>query len=260
MRNIALVFTCLVCTCADAQLQEDQTQTLASLLLALNPETAFSPSSAGALQGASTLQQRTGAAVMKRPHSYADDPYALPEGGYAIVEAQGKQFWLSEKRWYDFDRIPLEPGESFNLNKILFVKKEGEDETYVGRPYLQDWTIEGHVLRHLRTKKVRVFKFKPKKGYRRTYGHRAYKTRCLITAIKKTGETKDPPKEKTEPIEAFLQKRLQKITGRMESFDLNQMSWQDWKSAPKAVKEEVKEEEGEPVWTNLEPEPVEPKK
>mmetsp|Transcript_102201 Transcript_102201/g.196149 ORF Transcript_102201/g.196149 Transcript_102201/m.196149 type:complete len:261 (+) Transcript_102201:70-852(+) len=260
MRNIALVFTCLVCTCADAQLQEDQTQTLASLLLALNPGATFSPSSAGALQGASTLQQRTGAAVMKRPHSYAEDPYALPEGGYAIVEAQGKQFWLSEKRWYDFDRIPLEPGESFNLNKILFVKKEGEDETYVGRPYLQDWTIEGHVLRHLRTKKVRVFKFKPKKGYRRTYGHRAYKTRCLITAIKKTGETKDPPKEKTEPIEAFLQKRLQKITGRMESFDLNQMSWQDWKSAPKAVKEEVKEEEGEPVWTNLEPEPVEPKK
>ena len=42
---------------------------------------------------------------------------------YAIVQASGKQFWLEEKRFYDFDKLPLNKGDTFKLNNILLVNK-----------------------------------------------------------------------------------------------------------------------------------------
>jgi large subunit ribosomal protein L21 len=52
---------------------------------------------------------------------------------YAIVQASGKQFWIEEDRFYDFDKLPLNPGDNFKLNKVLLVNKEGS--TQIGKPF-----------------------------------------------------------------------------------------------------------------------------
>ena len=85
---------------------------------------------------------------------------------YAIVQASGKQFWIEEDRFYDFDKLPLNPGDNFKLNKVLLVNKEGS--TQIGKPFLSDnCLIEATVVRHLSGSKIRVYKMRPKKKTRK---------------------------------------------------------------------------------------------
>jgi large subunit ribosomal protein L21 len=103
---------------------------------------------------------------------------------YAIVQASGKQFWVEERKFYDFDKLPLNRGDMFNLNQILLVKEA--DSTSVGKPFLdKEFNIEATVLRHLSGSKVRVYKMRPKKKTRKTFGSRRKLTRVLINSISK---------------------------------------------------------------------------
>ena len=103
---------------------------------------------------------------------------------YAIVQASGKQFWIEENKFYDFDKLPLDRGDSFSLNQILLVNKE--NSVSIGKPYLDnDYTVEATVLRHLSGPKVRVYKMRPKKKTRKTFGSRRKLTRVLINSISK---------------------------------------------------------------------------
>ena len=66
---------------------------------------------------------------------------------YAIVQASGRQFWIEEDRFYDFDKLPLQPGDNFNLTNILLVNDQ--DKVNIGQPFVEDsYTIEATVLRH----------------------------------------------------------------------------------------------------------------
>jgi large subunit ribosomal protein L21 len=101
---------------------------------------------------------------------------------YAIVQASGKQFWLEKDRFYDFDKLPLDRGDNFSLNQILLVK-EG-DSVSIGKPFLdKEYVVEATVLRHLSGPKVRVYKMRPKKKTRKTFGSRRKLTRVLIKSI-----------------------------------------------------------------------------
>ena len=103
---------------------------------------------------------------------------------YAIVQASGKQFWVEESKFYDFDKLPLNRGDMFNLNQILLVKEA--DSTSVGKPFLdKEFNIEATVLRHLSGSKIRVYKMRPKKKTRKTFGSRRKLTRVLINSIAK---------------------------------------------------------------------------
>ena len=103
---------------------------------------------------------------------------------YAIVQASGKQFWVEENRFYDFDKLPLDRGDTFSLNQILLVNKENSVD--IGRPFLNDsYKIEATVLRHLSGPKIRVYKMRPKKKTRKTFGSRRKLTRVLINSISK---------------------------------------------------------------------------
>jgi large subunit ribosomal protein L21 len=103
---------------------------------------------------------------------------------YAIVQASGKQFWIEEDKFYDFDKLPLDRGDSFSLNQILLVKKE--DSVAIGKPFLnEEYTVEATVLRHLSGPKIRVYKMRPKKKTRKTFGSRRKLTRVLINSISK---------------------------------------------------------------------------
>ena len=101
---------------------------------------------------------------------------------YAIAEACGKQFWLEEGRFYDFNKLPLNKGDLFTLNNILLVKNG--DDILFGTPYLdKEYTINVEVLRHVAGSKVRVYKMRPKKKTRKTFGSKPKFTRVLIKSI-----------------------------------------------------------------------------
>ena len=89
---------------------------------------------------------------------------------YAIVKASGRQLWVEEDRYYDLNKLALQPGDTFTLNQILLVKQNGSVE--IGKPFLKGkFTIEATVLRHLSGSKVRVYKMRPKKKTRKTLTH-----------------------------------------------------------------------------------------
>jgi large subunit ribosomal protein L21 len=108
---------------------------------------------------------------------------------YAIVQASGKQFWVEENRFYDFDKLPLNPGDMFKLNRVLLVNKHGCLQ--FGKPYLNEGClIEATVIRHLLGSKVRVYKMRPKKKTRKTFGSRPKLTRVLVNSITTSTKTK----------------------------------------------------------------------
>jgi len=103
---------------------------------------------------------------------------------YAIIQASGKQFWVEENKFYDFDKLPLNRGDTFSLNQILLVNQD--DEVAIGKPFLNErYTVEATVLRHLSGPKVKVYKMRPKKKTRKTFGNRRKLTRILINSISK---------------------------------------------------------------------------
>ena len=103
---------------------------------------------------------------------------------YAIVEASGKQFWIEEGRFYDFDKLPLNEGDKFTLNNILAVSNGGD--LSIGHPFLDNtYQIEVEVLRHISGPKVRVYKMRSKKKTRRTFGAKPKYTRILVKSITK---------------------------------------------------------------------------
>ena len=84
----------------------------------------------------------------------------------------------------DFDKLPLDRGDTFSLNQVLLVNKE--NSVAIGKPFLdKTHTVEATVLRHLLGPKIRVYKMRPKKKTRKTFGSRRKLTRVLINSINK---------------------------------------------------------------------------
>ena len=100
---------------------------------------------------------------------------------YAIAEISGRQFWIEEGKYYDFNRIPTELGKQITLNRVLLIN-DGEN-LLVGQPYLQSVKIKGKILEHFRGKKTIIYKMRPKKKTRKKQGHRQELTRVFIEDI-----------------------------------------------------------------------------
>lgn len=100
---------------------------------------------------------------------------------YAIVEISGRQFWVEDGKYYDFNKIPGSVGNQIILNRILLLNNEGT--VLIGTPYLNNAKIKGKILSHLRSKKIIVYKMRPKKKTRKKQGHRQELTRVLIEEI-----------------------------------------------------------------------------
>ena len=106
----------------------------------------------------------------------------LVMSSYAIVKASGRQLWIEENRFYDLNKLPLQPGDTFTLNQVLLVKQNNQLE--LGKPFLKDkYVVEATVLRHLSGSKTRVYKMRPKKKTRKTFGFRPKLTRVYINSI-----------------------------------------------------------------------------
>lgn len=100
---------------------------------------------------------------------------------YAIVEISGRQFWIRSGSFYDVNKIHAQPGQTIILNKVLFLNRDGS--IMVGSPCIKEITIKAKVLKHLKSRKILVFKMKSKKNMKSKQGHRQYLTRLLIQEI-----------------------------------------------------------------------------
>src|SRR5687767_796729 len=98
---------------------------------------------------------------------------------YAVVETGGKQYRVEKGTTLLVDRLPEDEGAKVDLRPVAFLDKKlvvGED--------LEKVKVEAKVAGHERGPKIRVFKYKPKKGYRKRQGHRSELTRLEVTEIK----------------------------------------------------------------------------
>ena len=105
---------------------------------------------------------------------------------YAIIEAGGTQFRVEPGRFYDLNRLHIEEDGNVTIDKVLFVSHDGE--SLVGQPLVEGATVSGTVMRHLRGRKIIVYKMKPKKKTRKKRGHRQELTRLMIDSISLKGK------------------------------------------------------------------------
>jgi large subunit ribosomal protein L21 len=100
---------------------------------------------------------------------------------YAIVETGGKQYRAEKGTVLLVDRMPDDEGAKVNLRPVMF---SGDDKFVGGGSDLEKVKVEAEVVEHLRGEKIKVFKYKAKKGYRKRKGHRSALTRLEIKDVK----------------------------------------------------------------------------
>ena len=101
---------------------------------------------------------------------------------YAIIEACGKQYKVTEGDVVFFEKLEAEEGKKVTFDNVILVSDD--KKVQVGTPYVKGIKVEGKVISHGKAKKILVFKYKAKKNYRRTQGHRQPYTKVEITGIK----------------------------------------------------------------------------
>ncbi|MGI6308477.1 MAG: 50S ribosomal protein L21 [Dethiobacteria bacterium] len=100
---------------------------------------------------------------------------------YAIIETGGKQYRVTEGSICRVEKLPAEPGTEVVFEKVLAIKNE--DRMQIGTPYVQGAKVSARILSHGKRKKIIVFKYKPKKNYRKKQGHRQPFTQVVIQEI-----------------------------------------------------------------------------
>lgn len=101
---------------------------------------------------------------------------------FAIVEAGGRQEKVTPGDVVIVDRLTAEAGAEITFDRVLLV--ETGDGTFVaGTPYVSGASVTGIVEAQTKAKKIRVFKMKRRKQYRRTKGHRTLQTRVRVQSI-----------------------------------------------------------------------------
>jgi large subunit ribosomal protein L21 len=100
---------------------------------------------------------------------------------YAIVETGGKQYRAEKGATLLVDRISEDEGAKVSLRPVMF---RADKQVVLERGELDKVKVEAKVAEHLRGDKIRVFKYKPKKGYRRRAGHRSELTKLEVTEVK----------------------------------------------------------------------------
>jgi large subunit ribosomal protein L21 len=109
---------------------------------------------------------------------------------YAVIESGGKQYKVEKGSSLLVDRLSAKEGDKVSLRAVLFRDKE-----VVAEPKeLEKVKVEAKVAEHLRGPKIKVFKYKPKKGYRRRAGHRSELTRLEVTELKMGARKAAKPK------------------------------------------------------------------
>jgi large subunit ribosomal protein L21 len=100
---------------------------------------------------------------------------------YALIEYKGKQYKAEKDALIQVDKIDAEKGQSLEIDTVVLVS-DG-DKVNVGTPYVKGAVVKAVVEESFKDKKVIVLKYKSKKDYRRTIGHRQQYTNIRVTDI-----------------------------------------------------------------------------
>lgn len=100
---------------------------------------------------------------------------------HAIIVTGGKQYRVAEGDVIFVEKLDVEAGETVKFDRVLAVIDE--DKAVFGTPVVENAVVSGNAVKNGKSKKIRVYKMKPKKGYRRTQGHRQPYTKVEITKI-----------------------------------------------------------------------------
>jgi large subunit ribosomal protein L21 len=101
---------------------------------------------------------------------------------FAVVEIGGRQYKVTPNAKIDVELLDTEAGKPVKFNTVLLVSENDKDAN-IGMPYVKGATVEAKVVKHFKGEKIRVFKFTPKKRFKKTQGHRQNYTQLEITGI-----------------------------------------------------------------------------
>lgn len=120
---------------------------------------------------------------------------------FAIVDIAGFQEKVEEGTKLRVPTLSEKEGGSVTFDKVLLLAKSDSDVS-IGTPTVSGAAVEAKVLSHGKGDKIRVFKMKRRKRYRRDHGHRQGFTEIEVTKIKASGATKAAPKKEEKKAEA----------------------------------------------------------
>ncbi|PIE97367.1 MAG: 50S ribosomal protein L21 [Treponema sp.] len=100
---------------------------------------------------------------------------------YALIDYKGKQYKVENGSEIAVDRISEEPGAKIDIDSVLMLK-DG-DNVSIGKPYVSGAKVSATVGESFRGRKLLVYKYKPKKDYHKSYGHRRHYTYLKIDSI-----------------------------------------------------------------------------
>ena len=99
----------------------------------------------------------------------------------AIIVTGGKQYKVAEGDIVFIEKLPVEAGDTVKFDQVLAII-DGENATF-GTPVVEGASVEATVEKNGKGKKIRIFKYNPKKGYRKRQGHRQPYTKVTIGKI-----------------------------------------------------------------------------
>jgi large subunit ribosomal protein L21 len=101
---------------------------------------------------------------------------------YAVIRSGGKQYRVSQGGSLRVEKLPGEVGSSITLDDVLMIG--GDGDVKIGTPKVDGAQITGTIVAQGRGQKIRVFKMKRRKGYRRSQGHRQDYTEIRVDEIR----------------------------------------------------------------------------
>jgi large subunit ribosomal protein L21 len=115
---------------------------------------------------------------------------------YAIIKTGGRQYRVAEGDTIDVDLLAVEAGKQTTFEDVL-MHADGDDVTH-GNPLIAGAKVTGEVVEQRKDKKVIAFKYRRRKGYHRTVGHRRKLTRVKIKSISVSGAKKTAAAKKSD--------------------------------------------------------------
>jgi large subunit ribosomal protein L21 len=100
---------------------------------------------------------------------------------FAVIELAGAQFKVKEGEQYEVKKLSGNKGDKIEIENVLMISQG--DDIKVGKPYVKGSKVTLEITSQKKGQKVKVFKYKAKSRYRRTYGHRPSITRVLVKKI-----------------------------------------------------------------------------
>lgn len=109
---------------------------------------------------------------------------------YAIIETGGKQYRVAPGDVVSLEKLDGNVGQKLTFDKLLLIGGKANSQTLIGTPYVEKALLEAEIVEQTKGEKIRTVKYRRRKGYRRTLGHRQLLTRILVTKVEDgQGET-----------------------------------------------------------------------